>query len=31
MKKKRDEARSYFTKARVGTESQGADVLLQKG
>ncbi len=30
LKKKRDEARSYFAKARVGAESQGADVLLQK-
>jgi len=30
MKKKRDEARSYFTKARVGAEGQRADALLQK-
>ena len=30
MKKKRDEARSYFEKARVGAESQRADKLLQK-
>jgi hypothetical protein len=30
MKKKRNEARSYFEKARVGAESQGADKLLQK-
>ena len=30
MKKKCGEARSYFEKARVGAESQGADKLLQK-
>ena len=30
MKKKRDEARGYFNKARVGAKSQGADKLLQK-
>ena len=30
MKKKRNEARSYFEKARVGAESQGADKLVQK-
>ena len=30
MKKRRDEARRYFEKARVGAEGQGADKLLQK-
>jgi hypothetical protein len=30
MKRKRNEARSYFERARVGAESQGADKLLQK-
>ena len=30
MKKKREEARTYFEKARVGAESQGADKLMQK-
>ena len=30
MKKKRDEARSYFEKARVGAERQRAEKLLQK-
>ena len=30
LKKKRGEAKSYFEKARVGAESQGADKLLQK-
>jgi hypothetical protein len=30
MKKKRDEARGYFNKARVGAKSQGADKLLQR-
>jgi hypothetical protein len=30
MKKKRDEARILFEKARLGAESQGADKLLQK-
>jgi class 3 adenylate cyclase/tetratricopeptide (TPR) repeat protein len=30
MKKKRNEARGYLEKARVGAESQGADKLLQK-
>lgn len=30
MKKKRDEARRYFEKARAGAEDQGADKLLQK-
>jgi len=29
-RKKRDEARSYFEKARVGAERQDADKLLQK-
>ena len=30
MKSKRDEARSYFERARLGAESQNADKLLQK-
>jgi hypothetical protein len=30
MKKKRDEARRYFEKARIGAESQSADKLLEK-
>jgi hypothetical protein len=30
MKRKRSEARSYFEKARVGAECQGADKLVQK-
>jgi hypothetical protein len=29
-RRKRDEARSYFEKARVGAERQGTDKLLQK-
>ena len=30
MKKRRDEARSYFEKARAAAEDQGAEKLLQK-
>ena len=30
MKRKRNEARSYFERARIGAEAQGADKLVQK-